>query len=544
MRSQLRLLRAVVGNPDLRRLGVAWMLTCIGVWGGALVLSVYAFGEGGATAVGLIALLRTLPGAVAAPLLAALADRAPQRVMIACAAARGATMVGLALAAAAGAPLAAIYGLVVLLALVSPAYQPALVAMIPQVSRTPLELASANIAQTTVNNVGFVAGSLLTGAVLAAASPSAAMAALGAAFLAAIVPLARLTAGQGQPLDDHDAADEGAELAAGLRAIRADAHLRELVLLITTIMVVDGALDVLVVIAALGFLGVGSGGAGTLTALWGVGSVLGGVGVMVLLSRGRLLLGIVGGGLAVGACLAAFAGASWAPLAAAALFGFGAGFTLIEVAAGTLLQRITPGHVLGRVAGVVEMLSVVGIAAGSFGAAMLAHALGARTAILITGVLIPVVVVLRRRAYARMDAGGDVDEHAYALLRSHPIFAPLPVASVELLARDVERIEAGAGEEIVRQGEVGDRFYVIERGELAVFVDGTQVRTMGPGDGFGEIALLHQGPRTATVRATDGAALLALDHQHFLGAVAGLSRSQRIAERVSEERLAWAAPRA
>ncbi len=199
---------------------------------------------------------------------------------------------------------------------------------------------------------------------------------------------------------------------------------------------------------------------------------------------------------------------------------------------------------LGRVAGVVEMLSVVGIAAGSFGAAMLAHALGARTAILITGVLIPVVVVLRRRAYARMDAGGDVDEHAYALLRSHPIFAPLPVASVELLARDVERIEAGAGEEIVRQGEVGDRFYVIERGELAVFVDGTQVRTMGPGDGFGEIALLHQGPRTATVRATDGAALLALDHQHFLGAVAGLSRSQRIAERVSEERLAWAAPRA
>lgn len=543
MRSQLRLLRAVVGNPDLRRLGIAWGLTCIGVWGGALVLSVYAFEEGGAAAVGLVALLRTLPGAVVAPLLAMLADRSPRRVMIACAAVRAGVMAGLAVVAAAGAPLGVIYGLVVLLALISPSYQPALVAMIPQVSRTPLELASANIAQTTVNNVGFVAGSLLTGAVLASASPSAAMAVLGASFLAAIVPLARLTTAGAPDADDEEHPDEGAELVAGIRAIRADAHLRELVLLITVIMAVDGALDVLVVIAALGFLEAGSGGAGTLTAVWGAGSVAGGVGVMVLLSRGRMLLGIVGGGLAVGACLAALAGVSWAPLAAAALFGFGAGFTLIEVAAGTLLQRITPGHVLGRVAGVVETLSVVSIAAGSFGAAMLSHALGARTAILLTATLIPVVVLLRRRAYARMDAGGEVDDRAYGLLRAHPIFAPLPVANVELLAREVAWIEAAAGDAVVRQGESGDRFFVVEQGAFAVFVDDVLVRTMGPGDGFGEIALLREAPRTATVRATADAVLLTLDHQSFLSAVAGLSRSQRAAERVSEERLAWAAPR-
>lgn len=543
MRSQLRLLRAVVGNPDLRRLGLAWMATCMGVWGGALALSVYAFDAGGAAAVGLIAVLRTLPGALVAPVLAVMADRAPRRVMVVCALVRAGVMAALAGAAATGAPLWVINLLVVVLALASPAYAPALVAMIPQVSRTPLELASANLAQTTVNNIGFVAGSLLTGLVLSLWSPAGALLVLGAAFALAIPPLLRVSSGRPGAVEDDQHAEEGAELVAGFRAITADAHLRELVLLIATIMVVDGALDVLVVIAALGFLDAGSGGAGTLTAIWGVGAVLGGVGVMALLGRGRLLLGIVGGGLAVGVCLAGFAGASWAPVAGVALLGFGAGFTLIEVAAGTLLQRITPGHVLGRVAGVVEMLSVVAIAAGSFGAAMLSHALGARTAILVTAALIPLVVLLRRRVYAQMNAGVPVDEQAYALLRAHPIFAPLPVASVEQLAHEAAEVAVPAGAEVVRQGEEGESFYLVVRGAFDVLVDGVQVRTMGAGDGFGEIALVRQTPRTATVRATTDAALLTIDHASFLGAVAGLSRSQRAAERVSAERLAWAAPR-
>ncbi len=79
-------------------------------------------------------------------------------------------------------------------------------------------------------------------------------------------------------------------------------------------------------------------------------------------------------------------------------------------------------------------------------------------------------------------------------------------------------------------------------GELSVLVDGAAVRTMHVGDGFGEIALLREGPRTATVQATTDAVLLSVDHLHFLAAVGGLPRSQRIADRVSAERLAWAAP--
>jgi MFS family permease len=543
MRSQLRLLRAVVGNPDLRYLGTAWLATSMGAWGGALALSVYAFDEGGVAAVGLVALLRTLPGALVAPLLAVLADRSPRGVMIASAVLRAGVMAALATAAASGAPLGVFYALVVVLALVSPAYAPALVAMIVQVSRTPLELASANIAQTTINNVGFVVGSLLTGLALEAASASAALATVGVAHALATLSLLRLASGGAGIVDEEAHLDEGAELAAGFRAIAADAHLRELTLLIAIIMVVDGALDVLVVIAALGYLGAGSDGAGTLTAVWGVGAVLGGAGVMVLLSRGHLLLGIVAGALAVGGSLAGLAGSSWVLLAGVALLGFGIGFTLIEVAAGTLLQRITPGHVLGRVAGVVEMLSVVGIAVGSFGAAMLSDAFGTRAAILVTAALIPAVVLLRRSAYARMDAGQPVvDERTYRLLRAHPIFAPLPVLSVEQLAHVAQPVQVEDRTIVVRQGDAGDRFFLIARGELAVFVDGVHVRTMHAGDGFGEIALLREAPRTATVQAVGDAVLLAVDYRSFVGAVSGLSRSRRAADRLSSARMDWAAP--
>jgi CRP-like cAMP-binding protein len=61
------------------------------------------------------------------------------------------------------------------------------------------------------------------------------------------------------------------------------------------------------------------------------------------------------------------------------------------------------------------------------------------------------------------------------------------------------RLAAGAA--VFEQGDAGDDFYVIEHGQAEVVGDGTTVRTLGPGDGFGEIALLRRCARTTTVRA-------------------------------------------
>jgi hypothetical protein len=82
VRVQVQALREVFGNRQLRRLELAWLATSIGIWGGALALSVYAYARGGPTTVGGVALLRTLPGAAVGPFLALLADRVSRRAIM------------------------------------------------------------------------------------------------------------------------------------------------------------------------------------------------------------------------------------------------------------------------------------------------------------------------------------------------------------------------------------------------------------------------------------------------------------------------------
>ena len=73
-----------------------------------------------------------------------------------------------------------------------------------------------------------------------------------------------------------------------------------------------------------------------------------------------------------------------------------------------------------------------------------------------------------------------------SLLRSLPLFAPLGPPQLESLARELESVEVPAGEDVVREGEPGDRFYAIADGELEVTHDGRHLATLRRGDGFGE----------------------------------------------------------
>jgi CRP-like cAMP-binding protein len=80
---------------------------------------------------------------------------------------------------------------------------------------------------------------------------------------------------------------------------------------------------------------------------------------------------------------------------------------------------------------------------------------------------------------------------------------------------------------VVRQGETGDRFYVIDAGSFDVIVDGEVVNRLREGDGFGEVALLHDVRKTATVRASESAVVWALDQAEFLETVTGQPRTVR-----------------
>jgi CRP-like cAMP-binding protein len=93
-----------------------------------------------------------------------------------------------------------------------------------------------------------------------------------------------------------------------------------------------------------------------------------------------------------------------------------------------------------------------------------------------------------------------------------------------------------AGGEVVRVGEPGEDFFIVDSGSAVVLVDG-ESKPVEPGGYFGEIALLRDVPRTATVRAVTDLALYALDRDQFIGAVTGHAASRDAADVVIGERL-------
>lgn len=536
VRHELRALREVFHSPDLRRLQLAWLATSTGTWGGALVLAVYAYEVDGAIAVGLMGMFRTLPGAPVAPFLSLVADRYSRRsVLLMANLLRALAVAAIAVAVNADAGIGVVYALAALLAMVGPSYKPAQAALFPLLARTPSELASANVAASILVNVGFLAGALAGGVLLTVASTASVLGGVAAMFAISLVLLTRLTPDRRPPVDAEERTDH--ETLAGFRVVREHAEVRELVSLLSALTLVEGAIDALVVVAALSFLDIGESGAGYLWGAWGLGAISGGAVALGFLSRNRLTLALTAGSVALGGAIALTGLVSAAVLAAATLAGAGGGYVLVEIAANTLLQRLAPDHILARVFGVVETLYVVSVGIGAAAAAVLVDALGARGALITVGGLMPLIVALRGSHLARLEAGAPVPGREYGLLRHNPIFAPLPVATAERLARNLVEIRPSEGSEVIAERDAGDRYYLIAEGHLDAYEGGMHKRTMGEGEGFGEIALLREIPRTATVRARAGVVLLALEREVFIEAVTGLPQSRRAANQLAAERL-------
>jgi hypothetical protein len=194
--------------------------------------------------------------------------------------------------------------------------------------------------------------------------------------------------------------------------------------------------------------------------------------------------------------------------------------------------------VLARVFGVLESLLLLTVGLGAVVAPLLVNWLGDRGALIVAGALLPILVVPAWPRLTAIDQAAHVPEERLDLLRGNAIFAPLPAAVLEQLADRLAEVRAPAGEEIIRQGDRGDRFYVIEDGTVEVAVDGGPPRELGRGESFGEIALLRDVPRTATVTARTDVVLFALDRATFIPAVTGSGPSLSAAEAVIGMRLA------
>jgi CRP-like cAMP-binding protein len=114
---------------------------------------------------------------------------------------------------------------------------------------------------------------------------------------------------------------------------------------------------------------------------------------------------------------------------------------------------------------------------------------------------------------------------------------PLPFATVEHLASELQSATYEPGDVIIREGEPGERFYVIVEGRTRASKDGQQLREMGAGDSFGEIALLRRIPRTATITAISRVEVRLLAREEFLAAVTGNPESVESVEEVVSTRL-------
>jgi MFS family permease len=530
------------GNRALVRVLAAYalfILTEDSVW---IAMLVFAYAHGGATTAGLVALAQLVPAAVLAPVAAAVADRRSPVVLLTVGyLAQAVGMAGTATAVAVGAPLAA-YAAAVFASTAVTTTRPAQSTLIPSVAATPDQLTAANIVAGWLEAAGIAAAGLLTGVLIVFGGVASVFAVCSGFGVIAALLVARL----GVPalaLPPEQGAAMLAGVGEGLRLAARQPRLRLMLALLTAEAVVLGALDLLFVILAISVLGRSGAWAGYLNFAFGLGAVLAATVSAMLVGR-RLGAPILGAALLLSAALAALAFGLGLAGTVVLLAVVGATRALLDVAARTLLQRSVPAHLLGRMFGVLEGLTMAGLALGALLVPLLVHWGGSRLALLGAAAVLPLAAVAGGRALLGLDAGARVPVVEIGLLRSIPLFAELPAPGIEGLAAALTQIDVPAGTDLIHQGDGGDTYYAIAAGQLDVRQDGRFLHRCGRGEGVGEIALLRSIPRTATVTAHTDATVYELNREHFLTAVLGHAATHHQANRIAEAHLATDATRA
>lgn len=539
LKTSLRALAVDFSNPDLGRLGASAAATSFATWCFTIALGVYGFEAHGAAGVGIVALVRFLPAALVSPLVGLLIDRFPRRSVMLCSALAATVVLALAATAAAlDAPTAVVFVFPALFAVAICGYAPAHSALIPTLVQTPQQLSASNVTHSIMENGGALLAALVAGLLLGPTSPAfvIGVAAAAALLVCLLVFYVHRDRRPEYVAETDEVAGAFREVTLGARALIFHPALRLSSATVLLLFFFEGFADVIVVVMALELLHLQEGAVGFLNATWGIGAVIGAVALAMLFDRGRLVLAIAGGSLLLGLATMLPGISPAAATAYVGWLGIGIGFVFVEVAAKTLMQRLGSDETFGRVIGALESGRQAAMAAGSIGAVLLVELLHPRGALIVLGALLPLFVLFwwaRLRAY---EVGAPVAEDRYRLLRGNSIFQPLPLATLERLSHDLEPLEVRAGEDVIVQGEVGDRFYLIEDGQVEVFENGVFRRNEGPGECFGEIALLHDVPRTATVRTTADTRFLVLERDQFLLAVTGHRRSHQLARAVVDER--------
>jgi MFS family permease len=516
-------LRDVLRNPSIRRIELGWAIGTAADWAFLVILLVFAYDAGGTLAVGILGAVRTVPAMIAAPFASTVVHRyRGDRVLTAINVVRCLGVLLTALAIAVDLPLGPIFVLAALVAGAGSLVRPIQTALLPAFAQTPRELVAANVASSTGEGLGTFVGPLLAGLVVAGTGSVAASLLVAVTFAGAAAAVTGIRFERAA-----DARGGGEEHAAGLRlgdAIRVLRSYPGATLVAGDFVAqtfVRGLLVTLTVVSAIELLSMGDSGVGLLNAAIGLGSLIGALGALGL-TGGPGLTRVFSIALAAWGLPLILIGA-WpvAAFALVALFVTGVSNAVLDVSGFTLVQRGVRNEDRVTMFGVMEGLFGFGLLAGSLVGPALVALLGARGSLVVAGAILPVLALLTWQPIARRMHRAPLSDARLALLRSNPLFAPLPLTALDRLAESLVPVSFAPGDALMREGEPGEEYLLIEQGHVDVRVDGRPIATCGPGDGIGEIALLRGVPRTATVIAQTPVEAYAIDSPTFLSAVSG-----------------------
>jgi CRP-like cAMP-binding protein len=298
----------------------------------------------------------------------------------------------------------------------------------------------------------------------------------------------------------------------------------------------------LAVVASIELLHLGSAGVGVLMASAGVGAAIAVPLSLAFAGRPRLA---GAGELSFAVCGLAIVlvGVTASPAPAIVLMViWGVAVALADSISNSLIHRIVDAHLLAPSVAAIESSKLLLEGIGALAAPALLSVLGIRDAVIVAGVPVVLLVAVTHGGLRGIDRRAEARARPMKALRMTPSFQGLTMLGLETLAARLQETDIRPDEVIVRQGDIGERFYLVGTGRVGVDVDGFRVAEIGVGGSFGEKALLQSAPRSATVTALEPCGLWYLDAADFIAAATGdegpiASRLELAGERTVEELL-------
>jgi MFS family permease len=472
-----------------------------------------------ALTVALLTFVRLLPNALMLPVSGALTDRwTPRRLMVVSLAGRALCMIGL-LFVTSRATLPLAYPTLFAATVLSALFRPALVAMLPDVIEER-RLLEANSLMTQVEMVSQGVGPALGGLFVLAGSTNL-------AFLLSALTFVLATAAVLAVHPDRQREDLGDEITRegwfqhttrGFQFLiqEHDHVLLAFALALAGMAVLNGANYTLTVVLAEKSFGLGAQGAGFLNAVYGLGGLIGGLLIVTLVGARRIAPFFLT--MACADCLASI------------LYGFSphgvfpflllaaVGFTdiITKVAALTVIQIAAPRALLGRTFAAFESAILMAQVIGTLAVGPLIASAGPRLANFWLAMVGVVTLALTAPRILQLEKVLGVR----IFLRQVPILNPISLTLLDDLARRMALEHVPPDTEIIREGDRGDRFYIVRSGRVEVLARGDRAQAahiadLSKMDYFGEIALLRDVPRTATVRSRGSVELYSLSRSDF-----------------------------